>query len=180
MSETLLQGAGGYAEVPEHHGGVVIAEVLKAAGVGTLFCLPGGHLGAVTDGCGKAGIRIVGTRHESAAVHMAEAWARCTGSTGVAGITAGPGFTNCITGVANANAGGVPVVVFGGRTPLGLRGKGAVQDVDQEALARPVTKWAKAVTSPALMGTTVVEALTVARSGRPGPAYVELPTDVLT
>src|SRR2546423_13303224 len=108
MSETLLQGAGGYAAVPEHHGGVTIAEVLQSAGVGTLFCLPGGHLGAVTDGCGKAGIRIVGTRHESAAVHMAEAWARCTGETGVAGITAGPGFTNCITGVAHAHAGRGP------------------------------------------------------------------------
>jgi acetolactate synthase-1/2/3 large subunit len=178
--ETLLQGAGGYASVPDHHGGVAIAEVLQGAGVGTLFCLPGGHLGAVTDGCGKAGMRIVGTRHESAAVHMAEAWARCTGETGVAGITAGPGFTNCVTGVANANAGGVPLVVFGGRTPLGLRGKGAVQDVDQEALARPITKWAKAVTSPDLLPSMVVEALTVARSGRPGPAYVELPTDVLT
>src|SRR5207248_7806460 len=97
MPQTLLEGAGGYAAVPEHHGGVTIAEVLQGAGVGTLFCLPGGHLGAVTDGCGKAGLRIVGTRHESAAVHMAEAWARCTGETGVAGITAGPGFTNCVT-----------------------------------------------------------------------------------
>jgi acetolactate synthase I/II/III large subunit len=180
MAETLLQGEGGYAAVPEHHGGVVIAEILQSAGVGTLFCLPGGHLGAVTDGCGKAGIRIVSTRHESAAVHMAEAWARCTGETGVAGITAGPGFTNCVTGLANAQAGGVPLVVFGGRTPLGLRGKGAVQDVDQEALARPVTKWTKSITSPALMAPMVVEALTVARNGRPGPAYVELPTDVLT
>src|SRR5438445_13761130 len=136
MPETLLEGAGGYEKVPVPHGGVAIAEVLRRAGVGTLFCLPGGHLGAVTDGCGKAGMRIVGVRHESAAVHMAEAWARCTGQTGVAGVTAGPGFTNCVTGLANPNAGGVPVVVFGWRTPLGLRGKGAVQDVDQEALAR--------------------------------------------
>ncbi len=180
MPETMLEGSGGFQGVPDHHGGVTVAECLQRAGVGTLFCLPGGHVAPVTDGCGRAGMRIVGTRHESAALHMAEAWARCTGEVGVAGITAGPGFTNCLTGLANAQAGGIPLVALGGRTPLGLRGKGAVQDVDQESLARAVAKWTKAVTTPDRLAPTVVEALTVARSGRPGAAYVELPTDVLT
>src|SRR5207245_351233 len=142
VPDTLLGGgAGGYAKVPEHHGGVAVAEVLRAAGVANLFCLPGGHLGAVTDGCAKHGIRLIGTRHEAAAVHMAEAWARCTGQTGVAGVTAGPGFTNSVTGLANSQAGGIPVVVLGGRTPWGLRGKGAVPAVDPEALGRAAAQW---------------------------------------
>jgi thiamine pyrophosphate-dependent acetolactate synthase large subunit-like protein len=74
MSDTLLGGgSGGYDVLPEHHGGVVVAEVLRSNGVETLFCLPEGHLGPVTDGCAKAGVRVIGTRHESAALHMAEA-----------------------------------------------------------------------------------------------------------
>lgn len=173
-------GSGGYEKVPEHHGGVAIAEVLKGAGVDHLFCLPGGHIGPVTDGCSKAGIRIVGTRHESAAVHMAEAWARCTGRTGVAAVTAGPGFTNCVTGLANAQATGIPVTVLGGRTPLNLRGRGAVQDVDQSTVSRAVAKWSREVTRPDQLAQSLREALAVCRSGRPGSAYLDLPTDVLT
>ena len=181
MSETLLGGgSGGYPKVPDHHGGVVIAEILTAAGVDTLFCLCGGHIGAVTDGAAKLGIRIIGTRHESAAVHMAEAHARTTGDTGVAAITAGPGFTNAVTGIANAQSTGIPVVVFGGRTPLNLRGRGAVQDFDQESVARVAAKWARAATSTELIAPLVVEAFGAARGGRPGSAYLDLPTDVLT
>jgi acetolactate synthase-1/2/3 large subunit len=181
MSDTLLGGGdGGYAAVPEHHGGSVVAEVLAAAGVSHLFFLPGGHIAPVIQGCDKAGIRLVGTRHESAAVFMAEAWARCTGETGVAGITAGPGFTNAVTGIANSQSTGIPTVVLGGRTPLNLRGKGAVQDCDQEAVARVVAKWARTATTPASLGTLVREALLTARGGRPGSAYLDLPTDVLT
>ena len=180
-SDTLLGGGeGGYVKPPDHHGGVAVAEALRAAGVTHVFCLPGGHLAPVNDGCTKLGIEVIGTRHESAAVHMAEAWARCTGRTGVAAVTAGPGFTNCVTGLANAQSTGIPVVVLGGRTPLTLRGRGAVQDVDQESVARVVAKWARSATAPELLGPLVREALAVARSGRPGSAYVDLPTDVLT
>ena len=179
-SDTLLGGgSGGYAKVPEHHGGVAVAEALKAGGVDTLFFLPGGHVAPLVNGCRQVGIRVVSTRHESAAVHMAEAYARTTGRTGVAAVTAGPGFTNSVTGIANAQATGVPVVVLGGRTPLALRGIGAVQDADQETVARAVAKWARAVTSPEQLGTSVREALAQARSGRPGCAYLDLPTDVL-
>jgi acetolactate synthase-1/2/3 large subunit len=180
-SETLLGGgAGEYAKVPARHGGVAVAETLAAAGVDRLFCLPGGHLAPVTDGCRSAGIEVLTTRHESAAVHMAEAWARCTGRTGVAGVTAGPGFTNAVTGIANAQATGIPVVVLGGRTPLPLRGKGAVQDADQESVARAVAKWVRGATSADALPRLVSEALAVARSGRCGSAYLDLPTDVLT
>jgi acetolactate synthase I/II/III large subunit len=181
VPDTLLGGgAGEYATLPTNHGGTVVAQVLAAAGVRNLFCLPGGHIAPVTDGCARAGIRVISTRHESAALHMAEAWARCTGETGVAGVTAGPGFTNAVTGLANAQATGIPITVLGGRTPLALRGRGAVQDVDQETVARAVAKWARAVTAPELIGTSVREALGVARSGRPGTTYLDLPTDVLT
>ena len=180
-SDTLLGGgSGGYAKVPAHHGGVVVAEALKAGGVDTLFFLPGGHVAPLINGCREVGIRVISTRHESAAVHMAEAYARTTGRTGVAAVTAGPGFTNSVTGIANAQATGVPVVVLGGRTPLALRGIGAVQDADQETVARAVAKWARAVTSVDQLGTSVREALAQARSGRPGCAYLDLPTDVLT
>jgi acetolactate synthase-1/2/3 large subunit len=180
-SETLLGGGeGGYVKPPDHHGGVVVAEVLHAAGVSHVFCLPGGHLAPVNDGCRRLGIEVISTRHESAAVHMAEAWARCSGRTGVAGVTAGPGFTNGVTGIANAQSTGIPVTVLGGRTPLVLRGRGAVQDVDQESVARVVAKWARSATAPELLGPLVREALITARSGRPGSAYVDLPTDVLT
>lgn len=180
-SETLLGGgAGEYQRMPERHGGVAVAEALLASGVDTMFFLPGGHIAPVIDGCRQTGVRVISTRHESAAVHMAEAWARRTGQTGVAAVTAGPGFTNGVTGLANANATGIPVTVLGGRTPLALRGRGAVQDADQESIARAVAKWVRGVTDPALLPVIVREALAVARSGRPGSTYVDLPTDVLT
>ena len=181
MSDTLLGGGdGGYAAVPDHHGGSVVGEVLAAAGTSHLFFLPGGHIAPVVQGCHDAGIGLVGTRHESAAVFMAEAWARCTGQTGVAAITAGPGFTNAVTGIANSQSTGIPTVVLGGRTPLALRGKGAVQDCDQESVARVVAKWARTATRTDALATLVREALLTARSGRPGSAYLDLPTDVLT
>jgi acetolactate synthase I/II/III large subunit len=180
-SETLLGGgAGEYATVPSSHGGRAVGEALRAAGVETLFCLPGGHIAPVTNGCADAGIRVMTTRHESAAVHMAEAWARTTGQVGVAAVTAGPGFTNGVTGLANAQATGIPVAVLGGRTPLALRGKGAVQDCDQETVARAVAKWARTVYRPEELATSVREALAVARTPRCGSTYLDLPTDVLT
>jgi len=179
-AETLLgEAAAATTVVPADHGGLAVARALASAGVDTVFFLPGGHIAPVVNGCARVGIRTVSTRHESGAVHMAEAWARCTGRTGVAAVTAGPGFTNAVTGLANAQATGIPVMVLGGRTPLTLRGRGAVQDAEQEAVARAVAKWARAVTDPALLDPIVREALAVARSGRPGSTYVELPTDVL-
>ncbi|MCC7078467.1 MAG: thiamine pyrophosphate-binding protein [Acidimicrobiia bacterium] len=180
MADTLLGGgSGGFSRVTEHHAGVTVAEVLRAGGVDTLFFLPGGHVAPIANGCRDAGIRVVGTRHECAAVHMAEAWARCTGRTGVAAVTAGPGFTNALTGLADSQATGVPVVLLGGRTQLGLRGRGAVQDVDQSSLAAVVAKWTGTVVSPDAVAATVRTALGAAGSGRPGAAYVDLPTDVL-
>lgn len=181
MGDTLLGGGdGGYQAVPEHHGGSVIARTLAAAGVTNLFFLPGGHIAPVVQGCHDAGLRLVGARHESAAVFMAEGWARCTGETGVAAVTAGPGFTNAVTGIANSQSTGIPTVVLGGRTPLGLRAMGAVQDCDQESIARVVAKWARTATRADGLGALVREALLTARTGRPGSAYLDLPTDVLT
>ena len=109
---------------PTTTAGRVVGEALAAAGVSHLFFLPGGHLAPVVQGATAAGIRLVGTRHESAAVFMAEAWARCTGEVGVAGVTAGPGFTNAVTGIANSQSTGIPTVVLGGRTPLAPAGQG--------------------------------------------------------
>jgi acetolactate synthase-1/2/3 large subunit len=181
VPDTLLGGgAGEYQTMPEHHGGVAVAEALAAAGVDRLFFLPGGHVAPVIAGCRALSIDVLSTRHESAAVFMAEGWARTTGRTGVAAVTAGPGFTNGVTGLANAQSTGIPVAVLGGRTPLALRGRGAVQDAPQEAVARAVCKWAREVTRPEQLGVSVREALAQARAARCGSAYLDLPTDVLT
>ncbi|MDH5616125.1 MAG: thiamine pyrophosphate-binding protein, partial [Acidimicrobiia bacterium] len=97
------------------HGGQIIARALKYEGVDTIFTLTGGHIVAILDGCVQEGIRVVDVRHEQAAIHAAEAYYRLTGKLGVAAVTAGPGVTDAITGVANAWFSGAPVLLLGGR-----------------------------------------------------------------
>src|SRR5579859_6122823 len=101
------------------HGGMLEAQILKREGVEVVFTLSGGHIAAIYDGCLREGIRVVDTRHEQAAVHAAEGWAKCTRTPGVALLTAGPGVTDGVTGVANAYLAGSPVLVIGGAAPLG-------------------------------------------------------------
>jgi acetolactate synthase I/II/III large subunit len=103
-------------------GGELVARVLKQAGVGHVFTLCGGHILPIYDGCLNEGIRVIDTRHEQAAAHAADAYARLTRNIGVALVTAGPGVTDAVTGVANAFSARSPVVLIGGAAPLGLRG----------------------------------------------------------
>src|SRR2546428_10814919 len=122
-------------------GGGLAARALKDSGVQTIFALPGGHVLPLFEGARVERLRLVDTRHEENAVFMAEGWALATGAPAAAAVTAGPGLTNAITGLAEANAAGVPVVVIAGRTGISQRHRGAVQDLDQLGVVAPVTKW---------------------------------------
>ena len=127
------------------HGGMAVAKILKREGVEVVFTLSGGHIAAIYDGCMREGIRVVDTRHEQAAVHAAEGWAKSTRKPGVALLTAGPGVTDGVTGVANAYLADSPVLVIGGAAPLSLWDRGALQEMNQIDLLRPITKWARTV-----------------------------------
>jgi acetolactate synthase-1/2/3 large subunit len=160
-------------------GGELVARALAAASVRQVFTLVGGHTTPVADACVDAGIRLVDVRHEEAAAHMAHAWSRTTGETGVALVTAGPGVTNTATGIANAWSGGAPVLLLGGRAPLAQADRGALHEIDQIALMQPITKWAATVYEAERLPEYVARALAEARAGRPGPVFLELPSDVL-
>lgn len=161
------------------HGGDLIAQVLTAQGVRFLFTLCGGHISPILVGCKERGIRVIDTRHEATAVFAADAVARLTGRPGVAAVTAGPGLTNTVTAVKNAQIAQSPVVLLGGAAATALKGRGALQDIDQMALLRPHVKWARAVHRVADLGPTLETAFRAAQSDVPGPVFVECPVDLL-
>jgi acetolactate synthase I/II/III large subunit len=161
------------------HGGWLIAKILKREGVEVVFTLSGGHIAAIYDGCLREGIRVVDTRHEQAAVHAAEGWAKATRTPGVALLTAGPGVTDGITGVANAYLANSPVLVIGGAAPLSLWDRGALQEMNQIDLLRPITKWARTVHETSRLGEYTAMAFRQMLSGKPGPTFLEVPMDVL-
>jgi acetolactate synthase-1/2/3 large subunit len=160
-------------------GGELVARVLAREGVGAIFTLCGGHILPIYDACLRHGIRIIDTRHEQAAAHAADAWARLTRSLGVAVVVPGPGVTDAVTGVANAHAARSPLLVIGGGSPLGLKGQGALQEMDQVSLLAPITKGAWAVPEPRLIPEYLTRAIDVALSGQPGPVFVEIAIDLL-
>ncbi|KAG5844583.1 hypothetical protein ANANG_G00164050 [Anguilla anguilla] len=137
------------------HGGESVAEVLRAHGVKFVFTLVGGHISPILVACEKLGIRIVDTRHEATAVFAADAVARLSGTIGVAAVTAGPGLTNTVTAVKNAQMAESPLLLIGGAAATLLQGRGALQDIDQ------------------------MKAIAAAQSGTPGPVFVEFPIDTL-
>jgi acetolactate synthase-1/2/3 large subunit len=161
------------------NGGDRIARVLRAHGVEFLFTLCGGHISPILKGAKDAGIRVVDVRHEATAVFAADAVARISGIPGVAAVTAGPGATNTITAVKNAQLAQSPVILLGGAAATALQGRGALQDIDQMALFKPHVKWAKAVTRVRDLAPVLGKAFHVARSGVPGPVFVECPVDLL-
>ena len=161
------------------HGGWIVAKILKREGVEVVFTLSGGHIAAIYDGCKREGIRVVDTRHEQAAVHAAEGWAKCTRTPGVAILTAGPGVTDGITGVANAYLAGSPILVIGGAAPLSLWDRGALQEMNQIDLLRPITKWARTVHETTRLGEYTASAFRQMLNGKPGPTFLEMPMDVL-
>ena len=160
-------------------GGQLVARTLKQAGVGHVFTLCGGHILPIYDGCLNEGIAVIDTRHEQAAAHAGDAYARLTRDIGVAIVVPGPGVTDAITGVANAYAARSPLLLIGGAAPLGLRGLGALQETEQVALLKPITKGAWTVSETRQIPEVLTTAMRTALSGRPGPVFVEVPVDLL-
>jgi acetolactate synthase-1/2/3 large subunit len=155
-----------------------VAERLHAHGVEALFTLGGGHIVELLDGCADAGVPLIGMRHEGAVTMAAQGFALATGRPGVCAVTAGPGFTNCLTGFADAALSNMPLVLIAGRTALKRRGRGAVQDVDQESMLAALAKWRAVAYNAQSLQRLVDEAFHMATSGRPGAAYLEVPHDV--
>ena len=160
-------------------GGQLAAKALKQAGVEVIFTLSGGHIMPLYEGCLDEGIRIIDVRHEQAAVHAADAWARCNpGSIGVAAITAGPGVTDGVTGVANAWRANSPILVIGGQGPFNNMRRGSLQEMDHIGVMRPITKYADACYESYRIPEYIELAIRHAVSGIPGPAFLEIPMDI--
>lgn len=167
------------AESSVRHGGDVIAQVLEKWQIPWLFTLCGGHISPILVGATERGIKVVDCRDEKNAVFAADAVARLTGVPGVAAVTAGPGVTNAITALKNAQLAQSPLLLFGGATATVLKGRGALQDIDQMALLAPAVKWAGRCSTVGQLGPMVNRALREATRGIPGPVFLEVPVDVL-
>ena len=161
------------------NGGALVAQVLERHGVRFLFTLCGGHISPILVECKRRGIRVVDTRHEATAVFAADAVARLTGVPGVAAVTAGPGVTNTATAIQNARLAQSPVVLLGGATATVLKGRGALQDIDQMAVMAPLVKWIGSARRVRELPEKLAEALHVAQDGVPGPVFLECPVDLL-
>ncbi|XP_076813682.1 2-hydroxyacyl-CoA lyase 2-like [Clavelina lepadiformis] len=161
------------------HGGELVADTLKAHGVDYIFTLCGGHISPILVAAEKIGIRVVDTRHEVTAVFAADAVARLSGKVGVAAVTAGPGLTNTVTAVKNAQMAESPILLMGGAAASILKGRGALQDIDQMALFKPLCKYTATVTRIRDIVPTLQQAMMHAQSGTPGPVFVEFPIDSL-
>jgi len=160
-------------------GGERVARVLEAHGVPFLFTLVGGHISPILVAAKRRGIRVVDVRHEATAVFAADAVARLTGTPGVAAVTAGPGVTNALTALQNAAMAQSPVVLIGGATATLLRGRGALQDIDQISLLEPMVKWVARPDRLRDVVPSLERAFRKAREGVPGPVFVELAIDLL-
>jgi acetolactate synthase-1/2/3 large subunit len=158
-----------------------IARLLKRRGVERVFALCGGHIMPIWMRLDAEGIRIVDVRDERAAVHMAQAHAELTGELGVALVTAGPGMTNAITGIANAHISRAPVLVLSGGNPQPQENRGGLQDLDHTQLVRSITRYARTIREPSLVLAELDEAISRAfgEGGEPGPSYIDFPTDTL-
>ena len=161
------------------NGGERIADVLHRQGVRTLFALCVGHISPILVGAKRRGIRVVDVRDEKTAVFAADATARLTGIPGVAAVTAGPGVTNTISAIKNAQLAHSPLVLLGGATATVLRGRVALQDIDQRALIAPHVKAFSSVSRLRELAPTLERAFRRALEGVPGPVFVEVPIDLL-
>lgn len=161
------------------NGGAIVAEVLVRHGVRSLFTLCGGHISPILTAAQARGIRVIDTRHEATAVFAADAVSRLTGIPGVAAVTAGPGVTNTLTALTNARMAQSPLVLLGGAAAGVLKGRGALQDVDQIALLRRQVKWCARATRVRDIAPLLTTAFAKARQGVPGPVFLELPIDLL-
>ncbi|CAL8105648.1 unnamed protein product [Calicophoron daubneyi] len=163
----------------KHFGGELVADVLKAHGVRFLFTLCGGHISPILVAAERQGIRVIDVRHEASAVFAADAVSRLSGTVGVVAVTAGPGLTNTVTAVKNAQMAESPIVLLAGAAAGLLRGRGSLQDIDQLSLFRSLCKWTTRVSCVKDIVPMLCRAFSEAQSGTPGPVLVELPIDTL-
>lgn len=160
-------------------GSEMVIEAFKNEGVKVVFGYPGGAIMNVYDEIYKQShFEHILTRHEQAAIHAADGYARATGEVGVAIITSGPGFTNAVTGIATAYADSIPLVILSGQVPITLIGTDAFQEIDAVGISRPCTKHNYLVKDISELPRILKEAFYIARSGRPGPVHIDLPKDI--
>ena len=160
-------------------GGHLVARALKNEGVDVIFTLCGGHIIDIYDGCVDEGIDIIDVRHEQVAAHAADGYARMTGRPGVAVVTAGPGTTDAVTGVANAFRAESPFLLIGGQGALSQHKMGSLQDLPHVDMLAPITKFAATVPSTARVADMVSMAFRECLNGAPGPSFLEIPRDIL-
>jgi acetolactate synthase-1/2/3 large subunit len=160
-------------------GADIVAQSLARAGVKYLFSLSGNHIMPIYDSALDANLQVVHTRHEGAAVHMADAWGRLTGTPGIALLTGGPGHANGVGALYTALASESPLVLISGHAPLRELGMGSFQEMRQADMAAPSVKASWTAESAAGLGEDIARAVRIAASGRPGPVHVSLPFDLL-
>lgn len=160
-------------------GAQILMECLKREGVDLIFGFPGGAVIDIYDELPKHPIKHILVRHEQAAVHAADGFARASGKVGVCLVTSGPGATNTVTGIATAYMDSIPLVVITGQVPTHLIGNDAFQEADIVGITRPCTKHNYLVKNVADLATTIKQAFYIARTGRPGPVLIDLPKDVV-
>ncbi len=160
-------------------GGHLVAKALKAEGIDVIFTLCGGHIIDIYDGCVDEGIDVIDVRHEQVAAHAADGYARITGKPGCAVVTAGPGTTDAVTGVANAFRAESPMLLIGGQGALSQHKMGSLQDLPHVDMMTPITKFAATVPSTERVADIVSMAFRECYNGAPGPSFLEIPRDVL-
>ncbi len=161
------------------NGSQMVVEAMKAEGVEVVFGYPGGAILNIYDEVYKQTyFKHILTRHEQAAVHAADGYARASGKVGVAFVTSGPGFTNAVTGIATAYTDSIPMVIISGQVPISLIGTDAFQEIDAVGISRPCTKHNYLVKSIEELPHILQEAFYIARSGRPGPVHIDIPKDI--
>ncbi|WP_411122215.1 thiamine pyrophosphate-binding protein [Streptomyces sp. x-19] len=160
-------------------GGHLVAKALKAEGVEVVYTLCGGHIIDIYDGCVDEGIQVVDVRHEQVAAHAADGYARLTGRPGCAVVTAGPGTTDAVTGVANAFRAESPMLLIGGQGARTQHKMGSLQDLPHVEMMTPITKFAATVPDTARVADMVSMAFRECFHGAPGPSFLEIPRDVL-
>ena len=161
------------------NGSQMVIEALRRENVSVVFGYPGGAIMNVYDEVYKQNyFEHILTRHEQAAIHAADGYARASGDVGVAFVTSGPGFTNAVTGLANAYIDSIPMVVISGQVPISMIGTDAFQEIDAVGISRPCVKHNYLVKDAKDLPRILKEAFYIARSGRPGPVHVDIPKDV--
>src|SRR6266699_2995016 len=158
--------------------GELVAQALEEAGTGPIFTLNGGHIWGLYLGAERRGIPMVDVRHEQTAGFAAEGWAKVTRRCGVAAVTAGPGVTNAVTALAQAQSGDSPMLVLGGRAPVARWGMGSLQEMDHVAVVKTLTKQAVTLESPEDAFACVLQLMRTALSRRTGPVFMDIPIDV--